>query len=261
MGHGMMELLIARKWTRSNNELLDITVGSQETVLLSVLKVIPDGPLALILRDLYTLRFYNQICKMENNHLTKQVYLFDKQMLARGSWCQNARNLCESIGCLGNWERNEIVNIKEAKCKLLIMNKLAWTEGVKKKRKLTYFSNLNGNMEASPHLGCFLSKAKRSLISQIPLGCLPLEVETARFTNTVRHERICKICNSNQVEDELHFLFNCSGTHRTHLELYNQMPELLHVSDLKLRFKLLNGKPYVFGNYLFKLWNHRNELL
>ena len=33
-----------------------------------------------------------------------------------------------------------------------------------------------------------------------------------RYTKTKQEERICKICNLNQVGDEMHYLSNCTNT-------------------------------------------------
>ena len=40
--------------------------------------------------------------------------------------------------------------------------------------------------------------------------CLPLEVETGRWHNVPRENRICKLCDSGEV-DEVHFIFGCGA--------------------------------------------------
>ncbi len=40
-------------------------------------------------------------------------------------------------------------------------------------------------------------------------GILPLEIETARWQNKPVEERICKVCDSGEVENEFHFIFSC----------------------------------------------------
>ena len=39
-------------------------------------------------------------------------------------------------------------------------------------------------------------------------GILPLRIETGRFVNEALDNRLCRLCNSNAVEDEIHFLFS-----------------------------------------------------
>ena len=55
-----------------------------------------------------------------------------------------------------------------------------------------------------------ISKFQRSLFAQFRFGILPLEIETGRFRDVPLAERICKVCNSGAVEDEIHFLCDCS---------------------------------------------------
>ena len=39
---------------------------------------------------------------------------------------------------------------------------------------------------------------------------LPLGIETGRFVNLPLEQRLCKICNIEDIEDEWHFLFKCT---------------------------------------------------
>ena len=41
------------------------------------------------------------------------------------------------------------------------------------------------------------------------IGAHDLEIETGRHRNIPRENRKCKVCISNSVEDEYHFLLNC----------------------------------------------------
>ena len=54
-----------------------------------------------------------------------------------------------------------------------------------------------------------LSKSSRSFIAQVRSGTLPINIEIGRFQQKEIDERICPACNSNCVEDEFHFIFDC----------------------------------------------------
>ena len=41
------------------------------------------------------------------------------------------------------------------------------------------------------------------------LGILPLHIETGRYTNTPIDQRICKICDFGEIENEYHFIMTC----------------------------------------------------
>ena len=54
-----------------------------------------------------------------------------------------------------------------------------------------------------------ISKYQRSLYAQFRIGILPLEIEVGRFHNIELNLRLCKLCNLDVVEDEIHFLCDC----------------------------------------------------
>ena len=55
-----------------------------------------------------------------------------------------------------------------------------------------------------------LSSSERSAMAQFRFGILPLNIETGRFRNQALEERLCTLCEFNEIEDESHFLFKCS---------------------------------------------------
>ncbi len=68
-----------------------------------------------------------------------------------------------------------------------------------------------GHPNVASHICSNLPKYERSLISQLRLGILPIRIETVRYSNlpVPEQQRICLSCDSNQVANELHFLFHC----------------------------------------------------
>ena len=54
-----------------------------------------------------------------------------------------------------------------------------------------------------------LSKHDRSILAQLRLGVLPLEIEVGRYRGTELKDRLCKICNSGEIETEEHFIMSC----------------------------------------------------
>ena len=114
----------------------------------------------------------------------------------------------------------------------------------------------------------FLPKFQRSLLCQLRLGILPIHLETGRYTGKPVNERICQICNTNEIDDENHFLFKCT--------YYNDERELFlndlnfsnlefqdfahqHISE-KLDF-LFKEKIFKFGKFLETIYNKRRKHL
>ena len=86
-------------------------------------------------------------------------------------------------------------------------------------------------MEVAPHLACNMPKYEQSLISQLRLGILPLRIEKGRYSNSQEADHTCLICETNAIENEEHFLFDCNfySLERSKLETdigctFNDMP-------------------------------------
>ena len=54
-----------------------------------------------------------------------------------------------------------------------------------------------------------LNRNERSLLSCLLCCILPLEVETGRYIRTDREEIFCKTCAKEEVENEVHLVFEC----------------------------------------------------
>ena len=96
-------------------------------------------------------------------------------------------------------------------CKSLLLNKQAetWLAAVKQKPKLRFYILFKDKLKAEKYIQSSLSSYERSVLAQIRFGILKLHIETGRFNNTKLEDRLCQICEKNEVEDEIHFLFHC----------------------------------------------------
>ena len=158
-------------------------------------------------RDLNTLRLYNEIVRMSPERLTRQIYEYDRENNP-GVWYTNVGAICRSIGETANWLDNKPVSITSAKAKLLLMYEKAWKEEMEKSPKLYLYKEVKGDLGVAPHLKVNLSKKRRSLISQLRLGCLPIAIERDRYLGLPRENRLCPLCRK-ECESEIHFTLVC----------------------------------------------------
>ena len=93
--------------------------------------------------------------------------------------------------------------------KLFHIQQEIWIEGITRKPKLRFYASFKNKLSVANYVLYNLSPSERSIMAQIRLGILPLEVETGHFHNVKLEDRICNICNEG-VEDESHFMFECT---------------------------------------------------
>ena len=213
----------------------------------------------VVRRDIEVLRLFNTICGQDDSRLTKRLLKYDKNR--NGLWSQNVNAICETLERPESWEQLYPVNLQRAKEVLLVNYQDTWRSELSSKPKLELLSKIRNDISTGFHVTSRLNKGQRSLISQIKLGCLPLQIEVGHFSGTPREDRICTLCNNGEVESEVHFLFDCDWYAESRLSLYHKLPELLNYIDKSDRLRVLCSTPYTMGNYLTKIWRERTEAL
>jgi hypothetical protein len=103
------------------------------------------------------------------------------------------------------------VDIDICKNRLLDKQQTTWLATLLQKPKLRFYALFKNSLKAEKYVQLNLSCSERSVLAQIRMGILRIHIETGRFNNTKVEERLCKVCNENAVEDENHFLFDCSA--------------------------------------------------
>ncbi len=110
-----------------------------------------------------------------------------------------------------------------------------------------------------------MSRNNRSIIAQIRIGILPLLIETGRFRNISVENRLCQVCNTQLIEDEIHFLCTCPEYTNIRNEMYHSIIvkhngfDLL--SDQDKFIYIMKNEWKSLGIYLSKAWQIRTNKL
>ena len=208
-------------------------------------------------------RLWNRLLSMPDDRITKQVFVWEYELNSR-NWAQDMLKLFTEIDLQEMFYSMETCNIAFVKEKLRSFHGNNWEINVKEKPKLKTYVTFKKHYGLENYLTYNLSRGKRSLLAQFRLGILPLKVETGRFSNIDREERICDFCK-NEVEDEVHFLFHCG--------LYREFRELLFTKareisphfdtrgvDENLEF-LMTTMPLDLANFVSNAFCKRKEFM
>ena len=84
-----------------------------------------------------------------------------------------------------------------------------WKTNILSKPKLRTYVTFKCVLHTEEYLRNNIFKHKRSLLAQLRLGILPLEIALRRFRNIPVENRLCKCCDNNVVENEFHFVCEC----------------------------------------------------
>ena len=112
-----------------------------------------------------------------------------------------------------------------------------------------------------------MPRNERSLVVRILSGILPLEVETGRFKDKLRQTRLCRVCNEDKVENELHFIFECKALSLVRKQLLDPLMcedrDTGHMSEVeKLTWLLKREHIKDFGKVLACIYQaHQDECI
>ena len=162
------------------------------------------------------IRYWNRIVSMEIDRLPRIVVecIFDKHI----GWCKEVFDILEEIGMAEQYVNKEKCNLDVCKEKLNGIVAEDFISSIHQKSKLRTYKLFKQNYECERYVINYMSKSEISLLCQLRLGILLLEVEVGRFglknndgqlMRIPLEERICKLCNMKRVEDEVHFICEC----------------------------------------------------
>ncbi len=110
-----------------------------------------------------------------------------------------------------------------------------------------------------------MSRYRRSLVSKLKSGILPIRLETGRYKGLKEELHICEQCGKD-VETEIHMLFKCDklkDTRKPFLKkIESKFPETKAMSDCaRLKFFLQSNQIKDFARWLEDMFEHRKRLL
>src|SRR5262249_4921478 len=68
-----------------------------------------------------------------------------------------------------------------------------------------------------------LDRERRRHLTMLRGGTNKLRIETGRWVGEREEERVCKVCLSQEIEDEKHFLLGCSKYVRERVEMFERI--------------------------------------
>ena len=105
---------------------------------------------------------------------------------------------------------------------LMQLDSQDWDINRYKSQKLRYYNLYKYEKGNEEYLSLDLSRYQRSILAQFRCGILPLQIEVGRYRDVPLCDRLCELCDSNSVEDEVHFLCDCPCYSEFRMSLFEQ---------------------------------------
>ena len=162
---------------------------------------------SLTRRQINRIRYWNHLLKLNEDRLTKIVFNWDREQLSQG-WASDMKELFIHLGQNEIYDRVLTLSLEQAWACLHEKECQTWVSQIENMPKLRTYRIFKKQYKVEEYVH-LKNRKHRSLLSQIRFGILPIEIETGRWRNIEAENRLCKLCISDRVEDESHFMFEC----------------------------------------------------
>ena len=128
--------------------------------------------------------------------------------------------------------------------------------------KLRTYKLFKSSFKTEEYVTLNIRKNERSLLAQLRMGILPLRIETGRYVGEPLERRICRLCQSGQVENETHFLFECGLYCDLRAKYFSDVNVDLSNLDLNNKLKLLmTSYPRKLAKFIVEAYLKRRRVV
>jgi hypothetical protein len=148
-------------------------------------------------------RYWNRLVNLDQSRMLYRLFKYDNH-ICKNNWSSEITTIFKEIGNLKAFENMEQCVLDEVDLNLKKINKICWENEIKGYSKLRTYVTFKNECKPEKYLSMGLTRRQRSLYAQCRLGVLPLRLETGRFRGEKEENRICVLCNSGDIENEMH---------------------------------------------------------
>ena len=176
-------------------------------------------------------KLWHRLCSLPSSRISSKIFRWLGNR-RRKNWVQSTRHLmqnvelplhainCTSRKAIGDqaWEAFASHHGLGWKNRVWDPKAVETTSG----GRLSLYRVLKPSPGTEPYVAANVQYAARRVMAGLRMGCLPLEVERGRYTQTPYERRTCKLCLMD-VEDQRHFLLFCPALQQERNLLFNSL--------------------------------------
>ena len=195
----------------------------------------------------------------------KKILEYDLCNFNNESWSGHVYRIAKILKCEENILQGEQFKLQSSSDKLYDEMHYEWSKDILTKSKLRNYVKFNQDIEPSGYLKISLSRFQRSLMAKLRSGILPLALETGRYYRIPIENRFCKLCQNENIEDEIHFLCCCKHFYHERLLFFTKLAEtgknIFEMSDNEKFVYIMQLNCKELPIFVETIWNKRKLIL
>ena len=224
------------------------------------------------------IKYWHRLVQQDSDRLTKESYNTLLSDGGRDPFTTAIRDILNSAGYENVWTDQSELPIDDQKEMTALLNNITnslHAEGkhilissAQNEAKLQNFLETSNEAEICTYLCLVKTRSSRSIIAKTRCGVLDLAIEVGRRKNIPREKRICLQCCNNIVEDNLHFMFDCTAytieRHQFLMSCSESIEQIHNMTPAEKYISIMNCSNETtlnnLGNYLTKIHKIRQNL-
>ncbi len=187
-------------------------------------------------------RYWCKICKMPDNRFVKKCYnmlLLDCEN-GKTNWASRVKHILYSFGFGYIWEQQNTRNsdqfISEFSFRLRVSYEQEWHTSLVNSSKFSSYAAFKTLFGAELYIKDIPIAKFRSALARFRCFSHRLHIETGRYVNKSKSDRLCLVCNEEHIEDEYHFVLICKSYQNLR---YIYLPHKFYLKPTVHKFNML----------------------
>ena len=166
-------------------------------------------------RKINMIKYWIHIVNSEDTNLIKIIFNMQRHDVntnqSKTNWAYRIKTTLCDLGMHDLWvhQNRNTIRIEPIKQRIIDQFKQLWHTQINNSQRLKSYCRFKNTFELETYLDKIQIKKYRISLTKFRLSSHDLEVEKGRFLNIDRENRKCKLCNTNKIENEYHFLLVC----------------------------------------------------
>lgn len=175
---------------------------------------------------------------MNEKRIPKKIFNWEYET-GVNNWCTDIGNIFNDINCSDCFNNRTKCDVKDCLKKLEDEYVYDWNLKRIDKPKLRLYNTFKHDYSSENYVRNICDKQIRSHLAQLRAGILPINIELGRHKGLEIKDRLCTLCNLNEVEDEIHFMCKCPAYDNFRQVLYNDVGINVNNCNIKEQFNIL----------------------
>ncbi|MEW8544973.1 MAG: reverse transcriptase family protein [Candidatus Thiodiazotropha sp.] len=214
------------------------------------------------------IKYWIKLTRMNVNRFPNKCYGMLRNLDENGriTWASKVRELLFRYGFGYVWVVEDVGNVnlfmKTFKQRLIDCSSQDWCSKITASGKSRHYKFIMPAMQVANYIQYDIPIKFRIALSKLKCSVHSLNVEVGRHSNIPYEQRLCVLCNMQEIEDEFHFVMSCPVYHSLRITyLPNIVSEHVTVDMFYSLFKGNKDQVLSLAKYIYHAFNVRRDKL